>query len=295
MRPCHPSQPGTGRMSADEHCLEPPHPRRGVGDGNGAPARRVLLALSDPVAAGRLAKVTYLSTEVAPASETSRTRRQIRRRSCTPQMPASSASRSPGSSTGRSPSATCASTGSSSRTGPGMYSTYPDLGNYALVVVDADFVRTEGSECLDQVRKASDTPIVAIGGIEEDHHPTVDFALDSPDPFKIARKGAALIQMGRPVALPHPQTHRDRQRLCSGSQSRRATGSMPGPHSWSFLSADGRPVDRMPRCLRPSACVERSGSTRRGGVFGRRGARGGFRSLWTMSWRHSTPEGETDS
>ena len=77
--------------------------------------------------------------------------------------------------------------------------------SYALIVVDEAFVCGHPSRCLDQVREISQAPIMALGELSEEEHPALDVAL-SPrlDPAGVVSHGTALIEMARPVALPHP-------------------------------------------------------------------------------------------
>ncbi len=131
---------------------------RRVADEVSAPPRRVLVALQDPVSAGRLAK-RFSRDRVIPtlAFSCDQLVQQVRDEA------------------------------------------------YGLIVVDAEFACDHASGCLDRVRAESDAPVVAVGDIDEDVHPAVDLALDRErGAQELAAKGTALIEMGRPVPLPHP-------------------------------------------------------------------------------------------
>ena len=132
-------------------------PRRRVGDADGAPGRRVLLAFADPVSAGRLAK-RFSESRVLPTLAFS-----------------------------------CGDLVQQARDG-----------RYALVVLDESFACEHGSACLDEVRTVASAPIVALTQLDDQTHEGIALALDSANSGEIAAKGVALIEMNRPVALPHP-------------------------------------------------------------------------------------------
>lgn len=145
-------------MNVKVNGVEIERPRRRVGDEFDAPPRRVLLALHDPVAAGRLAK-HFSETRVVPTLAFS----------CDQLVQQAREDR------------------------------------YALIVVDEAFACDHAPRCLDQVHHVSEAPIMALGELSEDEHPAVEIALPSPaDSAGIVAHGTALIEMGRPVALPHP-------------------------------------------------------------------------------------------
>lgn len=76
---------------------------------------------------------------------------------------------------------------------------------YALIVVDEAFACEHQSRCLDQVRQASDSPIMAFGDANHGLHPAVDVAVPPALGSRgVSSRGQALIQMSRPVELPHP-------------------------------------------------------------------------------------------
>lgn len=78
-------------------------------------------------------------------------------------------------------------------------------GRYSLIVVDEALVADDGSRCLDQVHEVSQAPIMALGGLSEEEHPVLEIAFPTrADPGAIVAHGSALIEMGRPVPLPHP-------------------------------------------------------------------------------------------
>jgi two-component system KDP operon response regulator KdpE len=76
---------------------------------------------------------------------------------------------------------------------------------HGLIVLDHGFACDHGSRCLKEVRAASDAPILAVAEIEGDKHAGLDLALSpATAPAEIARRGTALIDISRPVPLPHP-------------------------------------------------------------------------------------------
>ncbi len=131
---------------------------RRVADEVNAPPRRVLVALQDPVSAGRLAK-RFSQDRVIPtlAFSCGQLVQQVRDEA------------------------------------------------FALIVVDAEFACDHGSRCLDRVREESDAPVIALGDIDEDLHSAVDLAVTRErGAQELSAKGTALIEMSRPVRLPHP-------------------------------------------------------------------------------------------
>ncbi len=76
---------------------------------------------------------------------------------------------------------------------------------HGLIVLDHGFACGSGSRCLNEVRAASDAPILAVAEIEQDKQAGLDLALSpATAPAEIARRGTALIDISRRVPLPHP-------------------------------------------------------------------------------------------
>lgn len=149
------TRPADMMASAESH-PQPTYVRR-VGDQVGAPLRRVLIALQEAGAAGRLAK-RFSESRVVPTL-----------------------------------AFTCKQLTKEAREG-----------QYTLIVMDEGFCRHD-ARCLDEVRASSGAPILALADLEEDELAGVALALGPPlQPTEVARKGTALIDMSRPVALPHP-------------------------------------------------------------------------------------------
>lgn len=131
---------------------------RRVGDDADTPSKTVLVALEDPLEAGRLAK-RFSEQRVVPTLVFS----------CDQLLQQAREER------------------------------------FALIVVDEVFVCDHPSRCLDQVHEISHAPIMALGELSEDEHPALDIALPARvGPAEVVGHGTALIDMARPVALPHP-------------------------------------------------------------------------------------------
>lgn len=76
--------------------------------------------------------------------------------------------------------------------------------SYGLIVLDAGFACEHDSRCLQQVREASAAPIIAVGDPASEDRDEVDVALDPRhDADEIARRGRDLLDLSRPVRLPH--------------------------------------------------------------------------------------------
>ncbi len=77
--------------------------------------------------------------------------------------------------------------------------------SYGLIVLDGSFACEHDSRCLHKVPAATTVPVIAVGNPEGYRDVDVDVAVDpGRDISEVARRGKALIEMGRPVRLPAP-------------------------------------------------------------------------------------------
>lgn len=77
--------------------------------------------------------------------------------------------------------------------------------HYSLVVLDPQLSCPHGLRCVDETRRISPAPIVALQTAGSDESQAVDLELDlNEEGREVARHGAALVELTRPVDLPHP-------------------------------------------------------------------------------------------